>query len=1010
MARSFEWWNSAARRLARSRRRQQSATNAHSFRFEALEPRIALAAAGLVPVGYQPTGPLTGKIVFTSGGHGIEYEGGSTNNGWLSDRPDYNEIVEDYGNQDQLTYFSDYLLRAGATVVPMRPVGHQLNEVVLDNDSAGVTFSGAWADSTAGARWYDEDYGATADAVRYRSASTSAGSETATATYTPNIQEAGFYPIYVWASAGTNRTSQLYKVNHTGGQTQLRVDHSMVGNGWVYLGTYYFDSGSSAAAGSVVISNEGAAGKVVIADAVRFGNGMGDLREGGGGIGTGTVSGYPREDESSYYWLYRGIGLGISPTSVIGTGNVSAPSEMAEHMNQNTNPFGTSVYIGFHSNGTTGNPDTAVARGAIGLYDSDEPTPHQADLALYTGRQINQDLQALNGVFEHNWSNRTSHRSAGGFGEIDLGLSAEMDATIIEIGFHDNTQDAQMMRDPKVRDQIGRSTYEAVLEYFDVWGGLNAPTTVASAPKITSAVSNASGEVTLSWTAGASGGVYGNAATGYRIYASIDGYGFDGGTLVSGAGTTTATLAGYDPAIPYFFKIVAVNAGGESKSSEVLNVLPSGGPKQVLVVNGFDRFDRTQNARYAFYSPTGNFVDRVWARYNNSFDYTVQVAEAINSSASGVNVASASNEAIISGAVNLADYDAVIWILGNESTANRTFDATEQTKVEAFIAGGGHLFVTGSEIGWDLDQANNGRTFFESTLKANYVSDDANTYNVVAPAGGIFAGLSFSFDNGSQFYNVNYPDVIAPQAGAISALTYSGGTGGSAGVQVAGVGGRGSVVVFGFPFETITTAANRAAVMDRVLDFFGVAAVAPPTPTGDFNGDTIVDGADFLAWQRGFGSVNPTLGNGDADQNGVVDGADLETWKTQFGTPGATPTSEPAIAAVVAPLTVASLEVAEENAAVDGTEQPLAGDDYGWLAFRSSQGSSAAAENSLALRKSYEARQVRPLSSSNSQSSSVAPLRRGLDAACDFGVDADSSAVDLAFEAGAAGDNWTKVH
>ena len=59
--------------------------------------------------------------------------------------------------------------------------------------------------------------------------------------------------------------------------------------------------------------------------------------------------------------------------------------------------------------------------------------------------------------------------------------------------------------------------------------------------------------------------------------------------------------------------------------------------------------------------------------------------------------------------------------------------------------------------------------------------------------------------------------------------------------------------MFGFPFETITTAANRAAVMDRVLDFFGVA---PIVPTGDFDDDGIVDGADFLAWQRGFGAAN----------------------------------------------------------------------------------------------------------------------------------------------------------
>jgi hypothetical protein len=258
------------------------------FRFEQLEPRLTLAAAGLVAVGSQPTGPLTGKIVYTSPGHGWQY---NTSLGrWATDRPEY-QLVEDFGTQDQFTMYVDYLFRSGATIVPMRPVGRQTNEVVVDNDSPGVTFSGSWTNSTTGTRWYDEDYGAVADTERYRFASTNAGSETASATYTPNIPAAGFYPVYTWVTPGTNRTSQLYKINHTGGQTQVRVDHSMVGNGWVYLGTYHFAAGSSPTNGSVAISNLGTAGKAVIADAIRFGNGMGDLPEGSGGFLTGSVSG-----------------------------------------------------------------------------------------------------------------------------------------------------------------------------------------------------------------------------------------------------------------------------------------------------------------------------------------------------------------------------------------------------------------------------------------------------------------------------------------------------------------------------------------------------------------------------------------------------------------------------------------------------------------------------------------------------------------------------------------------
>src|SRR5213078_3640313 len=76
-------------------------------------------------------------------------------------------------------------------------------------------------------------------------------------------------------------------------------------------------------------------------------------------------------------------------------------------------------------------------------------------------------------------------------------------------------------------------------------------------------------------------------------------------------------------------------------------------------------------------------------------------------------------------------------------------------------------------------------------------------------------------------YDAEFPDVINPQAGAQAAMAYANGAGG-AGIQAAGTGGRGSVVMLGFPFETITTSANRTAVMTRVLNFFNVNPVPPP--------------------------------------------------------------------------------------------------------------------------------------------------------------------------------------
>jgi hypothetical protein len=547
------------------------------------------------------------------------------------------------------------------------------------------------------------------------------------------------------------------------------------------------------------------------------------------------------------------------------------------------------VFVSFHSNAGGG-------RGVLGLYNgNNDPataTPNQFLLANTLGREVNDDLVAQNGQFEHNWSNRGSNvtldRTDIEFGEINNNhVQNEFDATIVEVAFHDNQMDAELMRDRKVRDALARATYQGIVNYFRAVDGNATPVEkLPGTPAHLRTTSEAVGSVTVSWTPPVANAYIGDAADGYRIYASTNGYGFDGGTFVSGGTTTSFTLTGYDPMLPYYIKVAAVNEGGESPASEMLTVLPVGGARQLLVVNGFDRNDRALNDKQPF-GGGGNTVDRVRLRSGNSRDYAVQVAAAIHAAAPGVHVDSTSNEAVISGAIDLTDYDTVLWILGEESTADDTFNTTEQSLVEQFLAAGGNLFLSGAEIAWDLDQQNNGRAFFENTLMGNYVADDANTYSVTGAASSIFAGLSFSFDNGALFYNVDFPDVINPQAGALAALTYSGGTGGAAGIQVAGTDGRGSIVMFGFPFETITTAANRAAVIDRVFNFFGLAP--PPIPNADFTNDGTVDAADYVIWRKNNGTDTPPGTLGDADGDGHVDDADYQIWRAQFGTSPNTP-------------------------------------------------------------------------------------------------------------------------
>lgn len=795
--------------------------SARCLAVETLEPRLALSALGLVDAPYQVTGGLDGKIVYLHGGHGYTADNLGSG-GWTFQRPETFEMIEDLGNIDQASYLAEYLFRAGATVAALRPIGHQPNEVVLDNDDARVTFSGNWSDSSAGIF-----YGDLGD-VPYRFASTSA-TETAVARYQPDLPEAGIYPVYAWTRYGSDRAAdQLYRVHHAGGATEVTVNHRRVGNGLIYLGSYYFEEGTD---GYVEISNQSSeAGRVVIADMIRFGNGMGDIDRGAG------VSGRPREDEAGLYWVKwhvdRSQGIDDSEyraSSDDRSATVSLAPRYAEYMNRQADgSLQDRVFVSYHSNAATG-----TARGILGLYngnnDPNAATPNQFFLANTLAKEVNDDLVAQNGQFEHNWFDRgsvvTLDRADIEFGEINnLRINNEFDATIIETGFHDNEQDAELLRDLKVRDAIARATYQGLVTYFRGVDGNQTPATLApGAVTGVWAKSNAAGTVTVHWQAPVASAVAGSAASSFRVFASTNGRNFDGGTVVSGGGATSHTFDGLDPLQTYYFKVVAENAGGISPGSQVVAAKPIESQASVLIVNGFDRLSRSLNPKVPF-GAGGNTVDRVRDIDSNSGDYLITVADAIQRTASTLAVASASNESVISGQVSLSDFDAVIWMSGEESSADDTFNATEQTHVEQYLAGGGHLFASGAEIGWDLDHLNNGRTFFRTSLKATYAADDANTYTATGSIGGIFAGLDLSFDDGQQFYDVNFADVLTANSGATVLATYS--TGGGAATRAIGTGARGDVVLMGFPVESILSSSARDQVVRRVLESFGLPTVA----------------------------------------------------------------------------------------------------------------------------------------------------------------------------------------
>jgi ELWxxDGT repeat protein len=77
---------------------------------------------------------------------------------------------------------------------------------------------------------------------------------------------------------------------------------------------------------------------------------------------------------------------------------------------------------------------------------------------------------------------------------------------------------------------------------------------------------------------------------------------------------------------------------------------------------------------------------------------------------------------------------------------------------------------------------------------------------------------------------------------------------------------------------------------------------------GDFDQNGATDGADFLKWQRTFGSANPTS---DGDGDGVVGGGDLDVWRERFGSPESAAQQNGTVAAV-------ALVAEEEDTAAAG--------------------------------------------------------------------------------------------
>lgn len=343
---------------------------------------------------------------------------------------------------------------------------------------------------------------------------------------------------------------------------------------------------------------------------------------------------------------------------------------------------------------------------------------------------------------------------------------------------------------------------------------------ISSAPSILSVLQNGAGSVEIKWF-GDVGDANGNTAYGFRIYQSTDGSSWNRVKDESQLKLVNQSviITGLSSSLTYYFKISAFKPTGESGFSDVYAVKLDSIKPKVLIVDGYDRWlTKTENPNRL----NNNFVVR-YAQILNSLGITFETVDnmAITRSADSQNL------------FNLNNYTAIMYMLGDEGAEDYALNFLEETAIVNYLAGGGQLFISGSQISEDLmdsysDLDNlrmNDATFYRNYLKINTASGNAGTHTISRGAG-IFSSITgFSFDDGSVNYDVSAPDIINPVSPASANLYYSSSSA-VAGIQFEGKFGSGTtngkIVYLGFPFESITNESTRNSIMGSVASYFNL--------------------------------------------------------------------------------------------------------------------------------------------------------------------------------------------
>ena len=858
---------------------------------------------------YIVTSGLTNRNIALWHGHGWYYD--QRTDRWRWQRARVFETVED---KFTMSYVLPYLLpmleNAGANVFLPRERDVQTNEVIVDNDDSLSTsfyseFSNKGKIITTGHAGFADRCGYYVDTQNpfldgtYRMVKSTRVAD-ASFEWVPKIPNDGAYAVSIAYKNDTNVISDAhYSVHHLGGVTEFTVNQTMGAGTWIYLGTFNFKKGVNPYKGKVVLTNESTSDGVVVADAVRFGGGMGNISRclADSALLDSTkvkktrliscfaksdcqISGRARYLEAGRYWLQwagapaevysysRGFNDYVDDyvsrgawVNWLNQGSVNTPDSVGLCI-----PI--DLALGFHSDAGC-KKDTIV--GTLGIYTTElnsdtrqETFPNgqsryaSRDLTDVVTSSIVDDARKL---YDKNWSFRGMWNKP--YAES---RRPEVPSMLLELLSHQNFTDMQFGLDPRFKFTACRSVYKGILRFLSVQNGI--PYVVQPLPISHFSAQLLGDTVQLDWrsvTDTLESTAFPNA---YVVYTRMDDGGFDNGILVH---ETTCKLPIESNKI-YSYKVVAVNDGGASFPSEILSVCRnSKAVHTVLVINGFDRVSAPEGFSAGDFAGFPDWLDAGvpymrnisyvgaqhefsrselwldddapgWGASNsdfetqiiagNTFDYPFIHGKALVKA--GFSFVSSSHDAVEDKCLNLSDYKAVDYILGEQKQCSlgtnksilefKTFTFAMQNALTDYCLQGGALFVSGAYVGTDLWKSQNGNAadkhFSENILKYRWRTDhaaqDGKVVAVYAPNSSFTGNFVFCTTLNENQYAVESPDGIEPaDKNAFTIMRY-GQNNISAAVAHKGVY---RTVVCGFPFESIISDENRDDLMNQIMRF-----------------------------------------------------------------------------------------------------------------------------------------------------------------------------------------------